>query len=111
MEVDMNLDSALTALANPTRRAIVERLATDELTVSDLVEPFDLSQPTISHHLKVLTHSGIVVHRREGVRRIYRVNGVALSSLDAWLNRLRINMEANYNRLDLILNDMKEAKP
>lgn len=107
----MNLDSALTALANPTRRAIVERLATDELTVSDLVEPFDLSQPTISHHLKVLTHSGIVVHRREGVRRIYRVNGVALSSLDAWLNRLRINMEANYNRLDLILNDMKEAKP
>lgn len=106
----MGLDTAFAALADPTRRAIVERLARSELSVTDLVEPFGLSQPTISHHLRVLSEGGIVTRRNHGTRRIYRLNATALNALDSWISQLRTTMDGNYERLDQLLTTMKESK-
>ncbi|WP_372013892.1 ArsR/SmtB family transcription factor [Pseudoxanthomonas sp. 10H] len=104
----MDLNHALLALADPTRRAIVERLAEGERSASELAAPFGLSQPTISHHLKVLLEGGIVVKRNEGTRRIYNLDRGAVGNLDAWLARLKATMELNYQRLDTLLADMEK---
>lgn len=97
------LDAALLALADPTRRAILARLARGEATVGELAKPFAMTQPTISHHLKVLERGGLVVRRREGTARPVRLAPGGLRPLDDWLAGFRDALEANYARLDDLL--------
>ena len=100
-----NLDTAFSALADPTRRAILSRLADGEATVNELAEPFDISQPAISRHLKVLEGAGLITRRVDGQRRPCRLEGGTLEELEAWLDMLRRALTANYNRLDAVLAD------
>ncbi|KRR16477.1 ArsR family transcriptional regulator [Bradyrhizobium lablabi] len=102
-----NLDAAFSALADPTRRAILARLALGEATVTELVEPFDLTQPAISRHLKVLEGAGLIVRRIEGTKRPCRLAPAAVTEIDQWLGMLRKALSANYNRLDDVLAGMK----
>jgi len=98
-----SLDSTLGALADPTRRAILARLAQGEATVGDLARPFAISQPAISRHIRVLTDAGLIVQRVDGARRQCRLAPEALSELDQYLALLRRALEANYQRLDRLL--------
>lgn len=102
-----NLDAAFSALADPTRRAILARLALGEATVMELVEPFDLTQPAISRHLKVLEGAGLIVRRVEGTKRPCRLAPTAVAEIDQWLAMLRRALETNYDRLDGVLAAMK----
>ena len=110
MPVSLNLDAAFSALADPTRRAILARLAMGEATVNELAEPFEMSQPAISQHLKVLEDAGLVTHRIDGTKRPRRLAKPALEAMDEWLAMLRKALEANYNRLDSLLAEMEQAK-
>jgi DNA-binding transcriptional ArsR family regulator len=105
-----NLDAAFAALADPTRRAILARLALGEATVMELVEPFELTQPAISRHLKVLEVAGLIVRRVEGTTRPCRLAPTAISEIDQWLAMLRQALSANYDRLDEVLAAMKTEK-
>jgi DNA-binding transcriptional ArsR family regulator len=98
----------LTALADSTRRGILARLALGEATVSELAEPFAISQPAISRHVRVLTEAGLVVQRVEGTKRPCRLAAGALSELDEYLEMLREALGHNYRRLDQLL--AKQAK-
>ena len=102
-----NLDAALSALADPTRRAILARLALGEATVMELVEPFEMTQPAISRHLKVLEGAGLITRRVEGTKRPCRLAPAAVEEIDQWLAMLRQALSANYNRLDDVLAAMK----
>ena len=110
MDVALNLDAAFSALADPTRRAILARLATGEATVNELAEPFEMSQPAISQHLKVLEDAGLVTHRVDGTKRPRRLAREGIEAMDQWLEMLRKAFETNYNRLDVLLASMKENK-
>jgi DNA-binding transcriptional ArsR family regulator len=101
-----NLDAAFSALADPTRRAILARLALGEATVMELVEPFELTQPAISRHLKVLEGAGLIVRRIEGTKRPCRLAPGAINEIDQWLAMLRQALTANYDRLDEVLATM-----
>lgn len=105
-----NLDAAFSALADPTRRAILARLALGEATVMELVEPFELTQPAISRHLKVLEGAGLIVRRVEGTKRPCRLAPTAVVEIDQWLGMLRRALETNYDRLDGVLAAMKPEK-
>jgi DNA-binding transcriptional ArsR family regulator len=98
-----NLDAAFSALADPTRRAILARLALGEATVMELVEPFEMTQPAISRHLKVLEGAGLIIRRVEGTKRPCRLAPTAVAEIDEWLGMLRQTLAANYNRLDDVL--------
>lgn len=98
-----SLDATLAALSDPTRRAILARLAEGEATVNELREPFSISQPAISRHIKVLAEAGLIVQRVEGTKRPCRLAPGALSELDEYLALLRRALEANYRRLDRLL--------
>ena len=100
-----NLDAAFSALADPTRRAILARLALGEATVMELVEPFEMTQPAISRHLKVLEGAGLIVRRVEGTKRPCRLAPSAVTEIDQWLAMLRQALEVNYGRLDDVLAD------
>lgn len=100
------LDTVFSALADPTRRAILERLVQGEATVNELTAPFEISQPAISRHLRVLEGAGLIVRRVDGTRRPCALAPGALGELDEFLSMLRRGMEANYARLDALL-----AKP
>ena len=102
-----NLDAAFSALADPTRRAILARLALGEATVMELAEPFEMTQPAISRHLKVLEGAGLILRRVEGTKRPCRLAPTAVAEIDQWLGILRQNLTANYNRLDDVLAAMK----
>jgi len=102
-----NLNAAFSALADPTRRAILARLALGEATVMELVEPFEMTQPAISRHLKVLEGAGLIVRRVEGTKRPCRLAPAAVNEIDQWLAMLRQALSANYNRLDDVLAAMK----
>ncbi len=106
----MNLDTAFSALADPTRRAILARLAEGEATVMELAEPFEMTQPAISQHLKVLEEAGLVTHRVDGTRRPRLLAKGGIEAMDQWLAMLREALERNYNRLDKVLADMGHAK-
>ncbi len=110
MQTEHSLDATLGALADPTRRAILARLAEGEATVNELARPFDISQPAISRHIRVLTDAGLIVQRVDGARRPCRLAPEALSELDQYLNRLRKAFEANYQRLDRLLLERKKRK-
>jgi len=106
----MNLDAAFSALADPTRRAILARLALGEATVNELAEPFEMSQPAISQHLKVLEDAGLVTHRIDGTKRPRRLAKEGIEAMDQWLEMLRKALEANYNRLDVLLAGIQKNK-
>jgi DNA-binding transcriptional ArsR family regulator len=97
------LDATLHALADPTRRAILARLAQGEATVGELARPFAISQPAISRHIKVLTESGLVIQSVRGTKRPCRLARGGLDDLDAYLAMLRTALERNYQRLDELL--------
>ena len=101
-----NLGAAFSALADPTRRAILARLALGEATVMELVEPFELTQPAMSRHLKVLEGAGLIVRRIEGTKRPCRLAPGAINEIDQWLAMLRQALTANYDRLDEVLATM-----
>jgi DNA-binding transcriptional ArsR family regulator len=102
----MNLDTAFAALADPTRRAILARLAQGEATVLELAMPFAMSQPAVSRHLKVLEGAGLIARRIDGTKRPCRLAPDGLAAVDAWLHELRKALEANYARLDAVLADL-----
>src|SRR4029077_820871 len=98
-----NLDTAFSALADPTRRAILARLASGEATVMELAEPFEGTQPAISRHLKVLEGTGLIVRRVEGTKRPCRLAPSGIAAIDQWLAILRNALAKNYDRLDEVL--------
>lgn len=103
------LDATFSALADPTRRAILARLAESEATVTELVEPFDMSQPAISRHLKVLERAGLVRVGRDGRRRPRRLDPEPLADVTEWVERYREIWEANYQRLDALLEELQKT--
>src|ERR1700730_4947750 len=102
-----NLDTAFSALADPTRRAILPRLASGEATVMELAEPFEITQPAISRHLKVLEGAGLITRRIQGTRRPCRLAPDGVAEIDQWLAMLRDALAKNYDRLDEVLAAMK----
>jgi len=110
MSATLNLDAAFAALGDPTRRAILARLAKGEATVNELAEPFDLTQPAISQHLRVLEEAGLVASRVEGTKRPRRLEGAGIAAMDEWLAMLRKALEANYRRLDRVLAAIQSGK-
>jgi DNA-binding transcriptional ArsR family regulator len=100
-----NLDSTFSALSDPTRRAILTRLALGEATVMELAKPFEMTQPAVSRHLKVLEAAGLIDRRAEGTRRPCRLAKPGIEAIDAWLAMLRTALERNYDRLDALLAD------
>ncbi|ASO20756.1 DNA-binding transcriptional ArsR family regulator [Actinoalloteichus hoggarensis] len=97
------LDRTFAALADPTRRAIMIRLAQGEATVSELAEPFDISQPAVSKHLKVLERAGLVTRGRDAQRRPSRLNDAPLRVVLGWLEEFRRSREESFRRLDEVL--------
>lgn len=104
------LDAAFSALADPTRRAILARLATGEATVMDIARPFAMTQPAISRHLKVLESAGLIVRRAEGTKRPCRLAIPGVEVVDRWLAMLRQALEKNYERLDQVLAEIEPKK-
>ena len=103
------LDATFSALADATRRAILARLAEGEATVTELAQPFAMSQPAISKHLKVLERAGLISRGRDAQRRPCRLEAVALANANAWLETYRRNWDASFRRLDALLEEMKAA--
>ena len=97
-------------MADPTRRAILARLASGEATVMELAEPFEMTQPAISQHLKVLEEAGLVVRRVDGTKRPRRLAKDGIEAMDKWLSVLRKALEKNYDRLDQVLAAMETPK-
>src|SRR5437879_11723523 len=104
------LDAAFAALADPTRRAILARLAKAEATVMELAEPFEMTQPAISQHLKVLEAAGLVIQRVEGTKRPRRLANTGIEAMDQWLAMLRKALHKNYDRLDEVLAAMEPKR-
>src|SRR5437667_7841558 len=101
------LDATFAALADPTRRAILARLATGEASVAELAEPFAMSQPAISKHLKVLERAGLITRGREAQRRPRKLEPRPLTEATDWIERYRKIWEANFKRLDAVLEELK----
>src|SRR5580693_1377441 len=101
--MNANLDAAFSALADPTRRAILARLAQGEATVMDLAKPFEMTQPAISQHLKVLEDAGLIARRIDGTKRPRRLVKEGIEAMDQWLAMVRNALETNYDRLDEVL--------
>lgn len=106
------LDATFAALADPTRRAILARLATGEASVNDLVKPFKMSQPAISKHLKVLENAGLISKGLDKQRRPRRIEAAPLKVANEWIERYRQFWEVRYDHLDSLLQElMAETKP
>ena len=105
-----NLDATFAALADPTRRSILARLASGEASVAELAEPFDMSQPAISKHLKVLERAGLISRGREAQRRPRRLEPRPLAEATDWIERYRRIWEGNYKRLDAVLQELKDKQ-
>ena len=103
------LDAVFAALADPTRRAIVARLASGKASVTELAEPFDMTQPAISKHLKVLERAGLVSRGKDAQRRPRRLEAKPLAEATDWLERYRRIWEANFQRLDALLDELKST--
>ena len=100
------LDAVFAALADPTRRAILTRLASGEASVTELVEPFAMSQPAVSKHIKVLERAGLVTRGRDAQRRPVRIDASMLAEATGWLENYRKLWEENFTRLDTLLEEM-----
>ena len=107
MDVTQQLDATFAALADPTRRAILARLAEGEASVMDLAKPFDMSQPAISKHLRVLERAGLISHAVDAQRRPRRLEVKPLGDAIEWLERYRKIWERNFQRLDLLLDELQ----
>ena len=105
-----NLDAAFSALADPTRRAILARLALGEATVMELAAPFEMTQPAVSRHLKVLEGAGLIIRRVDGTKRPCRLAPAAIDEIDRWLAILRRALGRNYDRLDDVLAGVERRK-
>jgi DNA-binding transcriptional ArsR family regulator len=105
------LDATFLALADPTRRAILARLARGEASVTELAEPFAISQPAISKHLKTLERAGLITVGQDAQRRPRRFEGKPLAEASAWLERYRASWEANFERLDGVLEELQLRTP
>ena len=101
------LDATFAALADPTRRAILARLASGQATVTELAAPFDMSQPAVSKHLKVLERAGLVSRSRDAQRRPCRLEARPLKGATDWLENYRSYWEESYQRLDTLLDELK----
>ena len=101
------LDATFAALADPTRRAILARLASGEASVTELARPFRISQPAISKHLRVLERAGLISRSRDAQRRPRRLEASPLAEATDWLERYRELWEQNFQRLDALLEQMK----
>src|SRR6266404_3309613 len=108
MKQSERLNATFAALADPTRRAILSRLASGEATVMELARPFAMSQPAISKHLRVLERAGLISRSRDAQRRPCRIEAKPLAEADEWLERYRRNWEENFQRLDALLTEMKK---
>jgi DNA-binding transcriptional ArsR family regulator len=104
------LDATFAALADPTRRAILARLASGEASVTELAEPFAMSQPAISKHLKVLERAGLISSGLDAQRRPRRLEARPLAEATEWLERYRQFWEGNFERLDALLAEMKTKR-
>lgn len=102
-----NLDATFAALADPTRRAIIARLAEGDATVLELAEPFDISLPAISRHLKVLEQAGLIARERDANKRPCRLVGEALGDVVEWAEHTRRAWEARFDRLDAYLRELQ----
>jgi DNA-binding transcriptional ArsR family regulator len=106
-EMGERLDATFAALADPTRRAILARLRSGEATVAELAAPFDMSQPAVSKHLKVLQRAGLVSRRRDAQRRPCRLEAHPLKVATDWLANYRDYWEDSFQRLDVLLDELK----
>ena len=106
----MGIDMTFAALADPTRRAILARLALGEATVSELTKPFQISQPAISKHLKVLERAGLVSRGQDAQRRPRKLEAKPLAEVSAWLDGYRQFWEARFQKLDGVLDEMKKTR-
>jgi DNA-binding transcriptional ArsR family regulator len=105
-----HLNATFAALADPTRRAILARLASGEASVMELAEPFEMSQPAVSKHLKVLERAGLISRGRDAQRRPCRLEAKPLGEATGWLESYRQLWESNFQRLDALLDEMKTHK-
>src|SRR6266571_7268250 len=102
-----DLDATFAALADPTRRAILARLASGDASVMELAEPFAMSQPAISKHLKVLERAGLISRGRDAQRRPRRLDAAPLAEATDWLENYRQFWEGQFQRLDALLDELK----
>jgi DNA-binding transcriptional ArsR family regulator len=107
MNSSQRLDSAFSALADPTRRAILARLASGDASVTQLTEPFAMSQPAISRHLKVLERAGLISRGRDAQKRPCRLEARPLAEAAGWLEDYRRFWEGRFQRLDALLDELK----
>ena len=105
-----DLSATFAALADPTRRAILARLARGEATPTELARPFEISQPAISKHLKVLERAGLITRGREAQARPCRLVARRLRQANAWVERFRGFWEESFDRLDVVLEEMKKGE-
>ena len=110
MSTSKRLDTTFAALADPTRRAILARLASGEASVTELVAPFAMSQPAISKHLKVLERAGLISRGRDAQRRPCRIEAKPLAEANGWLERYRQFWEGSFERLDVLLDELKSKR-
>ena len=103
------LDATFAALADPTRRAILARLASGEASVAELAKPFSMTQPAISKHLRVLERAGLISRGRDAQRRPRKLEAKPLAGANQWLERYRQFWEENFQRLDALLDELKAA--
>jgi DNA-binding transcriptional ArsR family regulator len=109
MPMSDRLDATFLALADPTRRAILARLARGEASVTELAEPFAISQPAISKHLKILERAGLITVGQDAQRRPRRFEWKPMAEASAWLERYRASWEANFERLDGVLEELQRT--
>jgi DNA-binding transcriptional ArsR family regulator len=107
---EISLDAVFAALADPTRRAIVERLSRGEASVSELAAPFHMSQPAVSKHLKVLEQAGLISRGRDAQRRPRRLQPQRLKQLSEWIETYRHNLEESYERLENYLHALQDKE-
>jgi len=105
--VKLSLDTTFAAMSDPTRRAILARLALGETSVSELAKPFDMSLPAVSKHLKVLERAGLIVRGREAQWRPCRIEPRALKDIDDWLEHYRRFFDESFDRLDAYLKKLR----
>ncbi len=110
MNPSQRLDATFAALADPTRRAILARLASGDAPVTELAKPFAMSQPAISKHLKVLERAGLISRGRDAQRRPRTLEAKPLADATKWLERYREFWEGNYQRLDALLEELKTER-
>lgn len=105
-----NLDAVFAALADPTRRAILARLTEGDATVGELAEPFEMTQPAVSKHLKVLERAGLISRKRIAQRRPSRLEPQRLAEASAYLEQFRLFWEASFGRLEAVLRELQPKK-